>query len=312
MGKFYPFSTMEAGVDQLPLLNTPSYKWIFVGGKGGVGKTTTSCAIASALTHYRKRVLLVSTDPASNIGDTFQQHFTYEPQLVNGYPNLWAMESPEIPEKSASSGLESLMAMPGVDEMQVLSSLFDSIEKDEFDIVVFDTAPTGHTMRLLQLPQNAQSIIGGLGIFSPNIMNTFSQFLGDQSDDFIPKTERFQNLLKNAAARLANQLECTFVCVLLPEFLPLYETERLIEFLVDKKIDTHLMVINQVIDGEKTKNCPFCSKRSEMQQKYLKDIRDLYGEEFKIVEIPMLESEVKGSESVRKFSNLLSPLFSKE
>ena len=54
----------------LPYLDAPSYKWIFVGGKGGVGKTTTACAIAAMLTRYKKRVLLVSTDPASNLGDT--------------------------------------------------------------------------------------------------------------------------------------------------------------------------------------------------------------------------------------------------
>lgn len=297
---------------ELPFLDTPTYKWIFVGGKGGVGKTSTSCAIATILTRFRNRVLLVSTDPASNIGDAFQQHFTSEPQLVNGYKNLWAMESlgVDINDKNGPEGLESLMQLPGIDEIRALSSLFDSIEKDEFDVVVFDTAPTGHTLRFLQLPESAQSF-GGMGIFNSGFMNTASQLLG-QGEDIMPKTQRFQNLLKNASARLSNPDECTFVCVLTPEFLPLFETERLLQFLVDKNIDSHLMVVNQILNSQETKDCPFCSKRSKMQKKYLDDIHELYSDEFIVAEVPMLDEEVKGNDAVCHFAELLSPLFSRK
>lgn len=300
--------------DELPFLNAPTYKWIFVGGKGGVGKTTTACSIAWALSHYRQKVLLVSTDPASNIGDTFQQHFSTEPQLVNGSTNLYAMESPSLEhdpqntDQDDPSGLGKLLSMPGVDELQVMSSLFDSIERDEYDVVVFDTAPTGHTMRLLQLPSNAQSIFGSFGSLGPAFSTASQLFGGGARDDFQSKIERIQTLLTKVSQRLANPLECTFVCVLLPEFLPLYETERLIQFLNDKDIESHVLVVNQVLDPEKTKNCPFCSKRSEMQQKYLKDIHELY-DDYKIVEIEMRDSEVKGVPNVDEFSKQFSPLF---
>jgi arsenite-transporting ATPase len=205
---------------------------------------------------------------------------------------------------------QALMGMPGVDEIHALSSLFDSIERDDFDVVVFDTAPTGHTMRLLQLPQNFEAIMGGIGMFGGSAMAAIGQLIGGLgAEDMGGKMQRFQSLLVNAAKRLSNPMECTFVCVLVPEFSPLFETERLIQFLNDKQIETHILIVNQVMDSQTIGECRLCCKRYDMQQHYLHDIHDLY-DDFLIVEIPLQETEIKGLDSVHNFSRFLGQLLS--
>lgn len=139
-------------------------RWIFVGGKGGVGKTTTSSSLATLIAHQNRKVLLISTDPAHNLSDCFDQKVTKDPTPILGIDNLYAMEiDPKVDvvveggiidndESTRSLLSEIISSVPGIDEAMSFSQLINSIEKMDFEVIVFDTAPTGHTLRFLNFP----------------------------------------------------------------------------------------------------------------------------------------------------------------
>ena len=156
------------------LVEQTSLKWIFVGGKGGVGKTTSSSSIGVLLSKTRRKVLIISTDPAHNVSDAFSQKFSNEPIQVKGFDNLYAMEietknpgeglittandGSGIPEdEGATASIQSMLkeltsAVPGIDECMSFAELMKQVQTMDYDCIVFDTAPTGHTLRLLSMP----------------------------------------------------------------------------------------------------------------------------------------------------------------
>ena len=152
--------------------------------EGGVGKTTTSCCLAVQLAKVRPNVLVVSTDPAHNLSDAFGQKFGKDPMKVNGFENLFCMEVDSSGEQEwealeaaqanqgvASDGLESgvgsimkdlMTSVPGIDEAMAFAELMKMVQEMNYSTIVFDTAPTGHTLRLLSFPKTMESAIGKL------------------------------------------------------------------------------------------------------------------------------------------------------
>ncbi|KAL0235373.1 hypothetical protein GEMRC1_001955 [Eukaryota sp. GEM-RC1] len=304
-------STLKAITD------SSSLKWIFVGGKGGVGKTSIACSLAVYLAQHRSHdVLLVSTDPAHNLSDALSFAVSSEPTLIEGIPNLYAMEidpskdesGPDpstfgnmLPPDLLSSITDLGGAMPGMDETAALFELLRHLEDSRFPTVIFDTAPTGHTLKMLQFPQKMHQLASRGGFMS--LVNSVMGMFGDSIAD---KTKSATDAFSSILPILKNPDLVTFIPVAIPEFLSLWETERLIQELLELEIDVRGIVVNQLIPGPETtalfsnptlpssaSSCSFCKNRRKLQNKYLLQFMDLY-EDFHLVGLPQFSSEIRG------------------
>lgn len=251
----------EASLAQL--VETESLRWIFVGGKGGVGKTTTACSLAVELAARRESVLLLSTDPAHNISDAFCQKFGSTPAPVGGFENLFAMEIDASFNESLEYKLkqedgfgkmmkELVSAFPGVDEAMGFAELMQSVQSMPYSVIVFDTAPTGHTLRLLSFPDLLDKGLSKMGSLQGKFggMMQMISSLADQDareEDVQQKISNLQAASSVVKAIFQDPTRCTFVCVCIPEFLSIYETERLIQELCKHGIDSSNIVVNQVL-----------------------------------------------------------------
>ncbi|KAI9861564.1 MAG: Golgi to ER traffic- protein [Trichoglossum hirsutum] len=305
------------------ILSQRSLRWIFVGGKGGVGKTTTSCSLAIQLAKVRTSVLLISTDPAHNLSDAFNQKFGKEARLVDGFTNLSAMEidpngsMQELMAGAGEGGMEGLGGMggmmqdlafsiPGVDEAMSFAEVLKQVKSLSYETIIFDTAPTGHTLRFLQFPtvlEKALAKISQLSTqFGPmlsSIMGTRGGMPGGGLDEILQKMESLRETIAEVNTQFKDADLTTFVCVCIPEFLSLYETERMIQELANYEIDTHCIVVNQLLYPKAGSECEQCNARRKMQKKYLEQIEELY-DEFNVVKVPLLVEEVRGKEKLEK------------
>ncbi|KAH1130046.1 hypothetical protein J1N35_001424 [Gossypium stocksii] len=297
------------------ILEQDTLKWVFVGGKGGVGKTTCSSIISMLLARVRPSVLIISTDPAHNLSDAFQQRFTKTPTLVYGFKNLYAMEvDPSVDnDEFGTEGMDSLFsdlanAIPGIDEAMSFGEMLKLVQTMDYSCIVFDTAPTGHTLRLLQFPatlekglekmMSLKSKFGGLLSQVTRIFGVEDDF---GEDAIIGRLEGMKNVIEQVNKQFKDPDLTTFVCVCIPEFLSLYETERLVQELTKFEIDTHNIIINQVLFDDEDVESKLLKARMRMQQKYLDQFFMLY-DDFHITKLPLLPEEVTGVEALKRFS----------
>ena len=310
------------------ILDQNTLKWIFVGGKGGVGKTTVSSSLAILLSKVRSKVLIISTDPAHNLSDAFGQKIGKQPTQIKGYQNLFGLElDPEkdvnnieklnkilhVEEQKKQESLLTSMesSFPGVDEANNLRYIASLLDNLDYDVVIFDTAPTGHTLRLLEMPniigKSLQKILE-LKLQFGSIIDSVGGILGNEFDQKLNKFFTNMNSLKESLEKIAERFKdadkTTFIAVCIPEFLSVYETERLIESLFKENIDIRNVVVNQVLMCEDPDKCRMCKSRMKMQKKHLERIEEMF-EDFHITKIPLQKNEIRGPKNIENFSKFL-------
>ena len=195
------------------------------------------------------------------------------------------------------------------------AEVLKQVKSLSYDVIIFDTAPTGHTLRFLQFPTVMEKALAKLSQLSAQfgpMLNTVlgsagGRLPGGQSlDDVVAKMESLRETIAEVNAQFTDADMTTFVCVCIAEFLSLYETERMIQELANYGIDTHAIVVNQLLFPSEGKGaddgghaCERCGARWRMQKKYLDQIEELY-DEFNVVKMPLLTEEVRGKEKLEK------------
>jgi arsenite-transporting ATPase len=292
-----------------PPLPFPDRPVLFFGGKGGVGKTTMAATAALDMAARGCRTLLVSTDPAHSTGDVLQAKLGDRPRGVA--EGCWAMEVD--PEREADRYIESVKSRvesaapprllgevyrqidiarvsPGAAE----SALFDRFtrileeEGKDYDRIVFDTAPTGQTLRLLSLPELMTTWIGGLikrrkkvGALSQMWKNVAGSEAEDlEHDPLLQALEERRDRFREARRILTDPRRTAFVFVVIPERLPIWETEKAVEALSKHDVPVGAIVVNQVLPAPAAGagDDPLFAARRERQAAYLARISQSFGD----------------------------------
>lgn len=302
--------------------------FVFIGGKGGVGKTTVSAATALWCARQGKKTLIISTDPAHSLSDSFEKNIGHNPTPIA--ENLEALEiDPEVAMQDYQAKLKEQQAVnpkmdmgmlqdqmdmasssPGIDEAAAFDKFLQYMTTDEYDIVIFDTAPTGHTLRLLSFPEMMDSWVGKmikvrkqLGKMAKTLKNIMP-FMGDdeEEDKALEDLEASKKQIRLARSIMADPERTSFKMVVIPEEMAIYESERAMKALQNFNMTTDGVIINQIQPEEA--DCEFCLARRRMQEEHIKNIKEKFGDQV-IAEIPLQSHEVKGMEQLQKIADIL-------
>jgi len=287
-------------------------RYLFFTGKGGVGKSTIAATSATKLAEAGYETLVVTTDPAAHLEDIFGEPVGHDPTSVS-QENLDAAridqekaleeyrqqvldhvtemyedkEETEIDVEAAIANVEEELESPCAEEMAALEKFVAYFEEDGYDIVVFDTAPTGHTLRLLELPSDWKGFMD-LG----SLTKGAAPAKGDQYDNVI---ETMQNPDKSS-----------FAFVMYPEYTPMMEAHRAAEDLNDQVgIETAFVVANYLLPGEYGDNIFFANRRAQQQQ-YLGEIKDRF--ETPMMLAPLRQDEPIGLNELSAFGDVVTGL----
>jgi len=324
---------------------------ILFGGKGGVGKTTMAAAAAVHLARsYRneKKVLVISTDPAHSLGDSFGIELGDKVTEVGGQRsevggrrsevrgstinnqqstinNLFAREldavklgnefkrkNETVIKKLADRGTyfdrQDIaeffnLSLPGMDEVMAVIEIANIFKEGIYDILIVDTAPTGHTVRMLSLPEQMLKWIEFMDLMQQKHRFMAVHFSGksyvkDECDFFIDK---LSSDIKNVKKLLSDKQTTRFVPVTIPEPMATAETKRLLSALKKNNIPVTEIIVNRVADAHE---CAFCTSKQEDQRQPLSEIQESFSQ-YGLIKVPLFPREIRGVEELKALVDYL-------
>jgi arsenite-transporting ATPase len=196
---------------------------------------------------------------------------------------------------------------PGIEEEYMLNYILELVEGAQYDLVVWDTAPAGHTLRLLHLPQ---IFLKHLEAATKFYMNLYSYFEKLKESVKLKKGKRslleiisgWEDLAEKVVNFIRDPQKSDFIIVTIPEALGVRQTERIIKDFDDYQLKVNHLIVNYVIQEA---DCSFHKIRKEMQQHYIQTLKSQYSQRIGLIELPLMPQEIKGVERINKISEIL-------
>ena len=308
-----------------------SLRYLFFGGKGGVGKTALAGATAIWLAKQGKRVMLASTNPVHSLSGLLGQNVFGQPTPVTGVPNLWAYEidtkdtiersKQEIREKiqwflkfadistKAEEFVESATMNPAFEESAMFENMVDLMLGAEYDVYVFDTAPTANARRLLGMSQ-VYSLWVNKMLKSRDEARSLRELLSftkkKEKDPLMEYLVAFRDRMGKAREMLTDPAQTSFFFVTLPEALPIAVITRFIGWFHDFGIPVGGVVVNMLIDKDQVndQSPEFVKNRVAMQDRYMIEIWEKFDGMVR-AKLPLYETEVRGVQSLSRMADNL-------
>jgi arsenite-transporting ATPase len=298
-----------------------------IGGKGGVGKTTCASAIALHFALQGKKTLIISSDPTPSLSDIFEMEIGDRETPIRDLANLWGIEissevvlkkwkerfGPQIFEVVSSFAsldydfVDYVGGAPGIEEEYMLNYILELVESGQYELVVWDTAPAGHTLRLLHLPQ---IFIRHLEAATKFYMNLYSYFEKLKENVKFKKGKKslleiisgWEELAEKVVNFIRDPKKTEFIVVTIPEALGVKQTERILKDFDEYQLKVNHLIVNYVIQEA---DCEFHRVRREMQQSYIGILKNQYSHRIQLIEVGLSACEIKGVERIKKVANIL-------
>ncbi|HOV90048.1 MAG TPA: ArsA family ATPase [Syntrophorhabdaceae bacterium] len=301
-------------------------KLLMVGGKGGVGKTTCASSIALRFARDGKRVLLISSDPTPSLSDIFDIKIGDKETRITHEFNLYGLEissdivlkrwkerfGPEIYEVISSFArvdydfVDYVGTAPGIEEEYMLNFIIELVEDDKYDLVVWDTAPAGHTLRLLQLPHLFLKHMEAATKFYMSMYDYFEKLKGAVTLKGSKRTlleiiSSWESLSEKIVQFIRDRETTKFIIITIPEALGVRLTDRIIEEFSQNDLYVENIIINHVV---READCEFHKKRKNMQEYYIDILQKRY-RDINMVILNLEADEIKGIERIKRTGDLL-------